>query len=182
MVTIIKLYSLLYRFWFLPQILLRGLAWAILHVWTQNYPQISGRVLAFPSNSWLEICFSKMKGLIWGKLLPGFIILQSSLLKNDMSLYSFRFPPMFCNPGLRSATIAGKHSHWFQILFLTLVNDLKWHKCLFTKRFFLFLLRNLCILWHFMTFLNDAWWHFMPFCSLKFRKTNLLQSLNLKER
>ena len=35
LVTITKLYFLLSRFWFL----LRGLTLAVLHVWTQNYPQ-----------------------------------------------------------------------------------------------------------------------------------------------
>ena len=39
MVTTTKLYFLKSTFWFLLQFLLRGLTLAVLHVWTQNYPQ-----------------------------------------------------------------------------------------------------------------------------------------------
>ena len=48
MVTITKLYSLLFIFWFLPHFLLQGLKWAVLHVWTQNYPQNVGTCPGLP--------------------------------------------------------------------------------------------------------------------------------------
>ena len=48
MVTITKLYFLKFRFWSLPQFLLRGLTWAVLHVWTQNYPQNAGTCPGLP--------------------------------------------------------------------------------------------------------------------------------------
>ena len=44
MVSITKLNSLLSRFWFL----LRGLTWAVLHVWTQNNPQNVGTCPGLP--------------------------------------------------------------------------------------------------------------------------------------
>ena len=48
MVTITKLYDLYFRFCFFPQFLLRGLTWAILHVWTQNYPYNFGTCPGLP--------------------------------------------------------------------------------------------------------------------------------------
>ena len=65
MVTIIKLYFLWFRFWFLPQFLLqfllRDLTWAVLHVWTQNYPQNFGACPGLPlqllaRNPFFSIC------------------------------------------------------------------------------------------------------------------------------
>ena len=46
--TITKLYFHKSRFWFLPLFLLRGLTWAVLHVWTQNYPQNFGTCPGLP--------------------------------------------------------------------------------------------------------------------------------------
>ena len=63
MVTITKLYLLWSRFWFLLQFLLRGLTWAVLHVWTQNYPQNVGTCPGLPLQLLARNFFSKVRGL-----------------------------------------------------------------------------------------------------------------------
>ena len=55
MMTRSKLYLLRRRFWLLASLLLRGLTWATLCTQTQNQLKMSGRVLAFPFNSYLKV-------------------------------------------------------------------------------------------------------------------------------
>ena len=62
-VTITKLYFLSSRLWFLLQFLLRGLTWAVLHVWTQNCPHNFGTCPGLPLQFLDRNLFSKVIGL-----------------------------------------------------------------------------------------------------------------------